>query len=490
LVLAAMIASVLLFVQISGNPYLPGTDAYYYALQVDTWARTGHLRIPDPSALFGMIGLVQRSGLSTETSVVASICLSLFVLITASGLLITKLRDPWLWGICAVWLMISPSLLFIAVEFPKTLWALVAVPLAFWSLGSKWNPFLAPILLALGAVFHRSVLVLAVALAVALLISRTGALRTFRRSWPVVIGLGGVFLAGLWIIASGELQRVPALGGLPGVLSLFSRASLPWAIKGDLALSHIVLVLVTIRSLRKKDRSLGEALVPWALLIPAWLPIAGDEVFGLGERFALLSPFLAWVGSVHLLAGAGDTRPKMPLHGMGVPILLLALGMALVPFRPGYSHPQRLDPPNAVFDRIVTALEGADIPMLICRRDLHFYYKFKTRREAFSFEPEEHWDKKRIWRVVCGISADELFSGLPNACTPDDGFARGTGIPGYFLIREDCWNEFRKGLRWEDNSGLYDRVHDSWLNPSRGRPTFLYKKHKKDVGGEFPAFKY
>ncbi len=47
-----------------------------------------------------------------------------------------------------------------------------------------------------------------------------------------------------------------------------------------------------------------------------------------------------------------------------------------------------------------------EIPMLIVHRGMHFYYKYQTGRDAFSYEPEAHWDKTRV-RPSCIKSMKE-----------------------------------------------------------------------------------
>lgn len=57
-----------------------------------------------------------------------------------------------------------------------------------------------------------------------------------------------------------------------------------------------------------------------------------------------------------------------------------------------------------------------EIPMLIAHRGIHFYYKYKTKNEAFSYKPEKHWNKQRIWRLIYGITPEKLYNYLPEEC--------------------------------------------------------------------------
>jgi hypothetical protein len=48
--------------------YLPGADAYYYALQVQSLLVSGHLKVPDVCVLYYLVALVCQTGTSIETS--------------------------------------------------------------------------------------------------------------------------------------------------------------------------------------------------------------------------------------------------------------------------------------------------------------------------------------------------------------------------------------------------------------------------------------
>src|SRR6185437_9572075 len=119
------------FRQLQARRFLCGPDGYYYALQADTWARTGRLKIPDSSAIPRVMGLIQRAGISTETAVKAAWAGLVFLAWLALLPLLFEIPSAaWRWGMLA-WILLSPSLLFNAVEFPRLFLALAMVPVWF-----------------------------------------------------------------------------------------------------------------------------------------------------------------------------------------------------------------------------------------------------------------------------------------------------------------------------------------------------------------------
>ncbi len=103
---------------------------------------------------------------------------------------------------------------------------------------------------------------------------------------------------------------------------------------------------------------------------------------------------------------------------------------------------------------------------------MHFFYKYTPRRDAFSYEPEPHWNKHRVWRLVYGAAPEEIFAYLPASC--------GWG-------REDCFTSLRAAVDGNANPQLHTLLWQNDINPSKARPAFLYAKHQGDEAEEFPA---
>ncbi len=493
LILAAstFVASVLLCREFAHEPYLRGADAYYYALQAEYWAKTGSVKIPDSSPIHRITGSIEKAGLTGESAVRVWETFSLFLLGLAALTLVSRRHDfknVLLW-FC---LSLSPSLLFTAVEFPKFFSAILLVPLWYTALKSNFYPRRSAILLAtLSVLLHRAALPLAVAFAVAVVIPGR---RWTSLSRKTVLAFGStciVAVTGYWVIFRDhfhwlDLDRISFLSfqdARPGIVGLLSRPFLPWAIRIEVALVLVGFGIWTAR--RWKDRSI-EWLLPMALCLPAFIPFGSEEVLGVGERYALLLPAFLVISMIFLSIKNGEpVRWARPQQTAAV---FLA---AAVPFFSGprldLAHPRSLDTDLPAFEQLVREISPIAPPMLIARKDFVFFYKFRLMREAFPYEPEDHWDKTRIWRLVYAVTPEEINYYLSERCGWEGGLVQSLPVSEYNLIREDCWEEMRAKISPSENPDLYHRVGETWLNPSRKRPSFLYPKHADEKNSEFPA---
>ncbi len=480
--LSLVVFSVLLFWQLSQDTFLRGPDAYYYALQADYWATTGNVKIPDSSIVHRINGLLTRAGMGAETAIRLWTCLALLILGLLSGLLLRH-SNTFLMVSVTGWLLLSPSLLFIAIEFSTLFSMLFVWPIVVYFLTRPKPYTILAIVPALLAVFiHKAAIPLSVLICVLVLLENRQTL--FYRHKTVLAMLTSVVLvAGLYFLKSDhlhwlDLQRLGNWHNLsPGVVTLLSREAVPLAIKLELIGSILLLSVAIVFYLKRTPDQRWPVYYALALMIPAWFPFSADEVLGAGERYAMLIPFLVML-SVLLLASKQTAEVK-PKQAYAAPLLLITLLTASF-WRLSYSHPTYLDPDNRAYANISQQILQNDIPMLIAHRGLNFYYKFKTHRESFPYEPESHWNKLRIWRLTYNITADEFTYHLPEPCDWGSGLVKSVDEKNYYLIREDCWVKFREAIREEENQDLYDRIWHYWRNPSKTRPGFLYRKHKND----------
>jgi len=480
--LSLALFSLLLFWQFSQDEFLRGPDAYYYALQADYWATTGNVKIPDSSIVHRINGVLTRTGMGAETAVRTWTCFSLLILGLLSGLTIRRSNTLLLAGL-AGWLLLSPSLLFTAIEFSSLFSMLLVWPVVMYCLTRPKPYTLFAILPALLAVFmHKAAIPLSSLICVLVLLENRSLI--FHRRKLVLMAMAvTVGIAGLYFLKSDHFHWLDLhrLGDWqnpsPGVVTLLNREAVPQAIKLEL-LGSIFLFLVAIAAyLKRNPHQRWSAYYAVALVIPAWIPFSADEVLGVGERYALLMPFLA-VLSVLMLASKQTIDVKLR-HASLVPIGYLIFFLASF-WRLSYSHPRYLDPDNRIYANVTQQIAQDNIPMLIAHRGLNFYYKFKTHKESFPYEPEPHWNKTHIWRLTYEITADEFTYHLPDACQWNSGLIKSTNENGYFLIREDCWAKFRETVHEDEDQYLYDRIWHYWRNPSKARPDFLYRKHENE----------
>lgn len=477
--LLAALASFLLWKTLSQEAHLRGADAYYYALQSHYYAVTGAVKIPDPSFIHRVNGSLESWGWSTEQAIRFWTCLSLFLsFLTAWILALLPPRKPL--AISSLLLMLyllSSSQLFMALEFPKMFSGVLLLPLWFCPLLGR-RPWLSLLPAAASVWLHKAALPWALLWIAGLFLFPR--LRRFRSG-----GKGGVLALAAVLLAAGGLlyfspqgQRLSFANLQVGYWSLLLRSHLPIGLRVEMLLAPLVYALCAWRA---RGESAWRILLPLALCLPAFLPLGVGEVWSVGERYALCVPSILWSGSLFLLAGIPE---KSSWAWMGCMLLPLALFPAS---RLAGAHPASIDPDFQAYERVVEELKDRDIPMLIAHKGLVFSYKYKLMREAFPYEPESHWDKKRLWRLLYAIRPEELDYYLPESCSWGSGLVQALAEPDYALIREDCWEIFRSKVPSGENEDLYHRIWGTWLNPSQKRPAFLYEKHRSDAIEEFPA---
>jgi hypothetical protein len=481
---------VALVVVMFSNSYLRGCDAYYYALQCDWLVKHDSLRIPDISVVFSIMALFQHMGLNSESAVKLWACLSIgfawlvgftYLRRNISGVLLIPL---------GLWFTFSPSLVFLSIEFPKMSILPALFTLAFmYASKEKWGR--AVFCMVVGVLFHRSAIVYVILMAGVMLSTKPFHRKIMnRRQWMlIVIGSLGFFGWVLVHYSVLDLGRLVGNNYEPGILTLLKRDALPWPIKTELYLSVIALIGTAFYASISKKQA-GKMWFPFVLLIPSVFPLGIDDVMSAGERFALFFPWISLNGILFLMSDVkmGVMAERRTIVRLGIVGASVSLTL-MFPRWLEECHPRSLDPDYPVFSRITNVLKDREIPMLVCRKDYHFFYKYKTGRDAFSYEPEAHWDKKRIWRLVYGVRWDELMARMD--CDRNDQEWGPIQLPGdkYLLLREDAWDEYRNKVHWEDDSTLFHLVKESWLNPSQPRPAFLYGKHKDDPKTEFDALK-
>lgn len=496
-------------------PFLRGADAYYYALQIRALRELGKLLIPDASLLFPLMAFTCRAGLGYEQTVNLWM-----VLIQLAGALNLFLASRWMaeqnkdrpaaGGLLFLWALLSPTFLFTCIEFPKYALGLAFLPL--WPVGlvnrRYWPVSVGALLLA--CLTHRACFGFAGLAAAGLLFALW---RKKGRGWVValladwgrkrvLLAAGGLLLLviafGL-IIAQGsyfswaDFTRFNWEEMQPSFLTFLRREGIPLALKAESVLAMVVAGLLLWRRGRGKDDGRPVAAGLWwpFLLFLLVFPLGSTEIMGIPERLSLALPLVTLV----LLAGGGlpgDAGRCAPFSWrrttVGWVLLVLTLtGLVSPGFCFSLAHPERLDPDYGLYEEVTMVLAGLELPMVIAHRGLNFYYKYRTLREAFHYEPEAHWPKELVWRVAYGITPAEWAAYLPPDCRWESG--KLITLPGpYSLVREDVWHRFREAVRQSGDEYLQERVLALWLNPSQRRPGFLYEKHQSGADeGVFSA---
>jgi hypothetical protein len=278
-----------------------------------------------------------------------------------------------------------------------------------------------------------------------------------------------------------------------GWITFLGREATPLILKIEVVLTLLLIGgIITYNTVAKeKLLTLGSWLwLPFFFFMAAF-PLGSIEVMGVAERLCLAIPLVA---VIFVLSLSLDSRGKKgwalrslrikktvsSIVMIGVSSLLLLVQVFPADYL-NLVHPAHLNPDYGLYDAVTEILAEREIEMLIAHRGLNFYYKYQTLREAFHYEPEDHWPKELIWRVVYGISPSEWAFYLPSEFLWESGNLS-TLVGPYSLIREDGWVNFRDSVRNSKDLYLQERVFSLWLNPAQRRPAFLYQKHSEEEG--------
>ena len=289
------------FASLAGSPFLRGADAYYYALQIRSLVETGALKMADAAPLLPLMAGTARLGLSYERTIILWSLLGQFVFglnVLIAFRVICGQDAEWSRALPPfVWALLSPTLTFTCLEFPKYALALAFLPL--WPLGlvrRRWWPFsLAALLFACAN--HRALVGLA-GLTVLGLAAAAIVRRRVKPRHPLigVIGLAGLGLAvilfGRDYFSLADLRRIDLHGLQPGLWTFLARPAIPPALKVE-ALFPLALTAWWWISARGRNPAATVLRVFGLLALLVLIPLGSQEVMGLPERLVLLLPVLA-----------------------------------------------------------------------------------------------------------------------------------------------------------------------------------------------------
>ncbi|MCB9792642.1 MAG: hypothetical protein H6741_07915 [Alphaproteobacteria bacterium] len=456
------------------TPHPTGTDGYYYVVQVENWARTGALHVPDGSWSLRALGLAAWAtgepilGVKLGAAALAALCVPAAWL---AGRRLAGAGGAWA---LAAWALASPTLTHLAGDFPKNLGAVapLLLVLGLWperGRSTRWG-LLAGAALAAATAHRLGAGLLLLGLLGAALgegarrLAGPGVSWGSRPRWLGALLLtGGAFLA-LSLTRSGLLHPAD-LERLTGQLDLSLGAPPPWpwfslrntrlAQQAELALVWPAAALALVQALRRP------ALRPLALagllaLGPTLLPWRRDTL-DLGYRLSLMGPILA----VPLLIGLTENRWRElgPRLGRWSLALALLAPLSLLGFAPQET------PPYARFERLIERLPRPLPTLLIAHQGINFLYDHRTGEEAMAWAPEPELDRAGVGRVAWGIRDSEWRA-----------YARGAAVSRldaeYDYVEEADWEAFLSRAEVEGDEDLRARLQD-WRNPRRVRPASL-----------------
>jgi hypothetical protein len=492
--IALLLLQVVVFTRfLAGFRYLPGADAYYYALQAQSLLDTGHLKVHDGDLVHYLVAATSHGGLSIESA----FKIVLTAIFAAHGLgfllLLLRLKEKVQPLAALLWVLSSGVIAFHVIEFPKLSLGLAMVPFWLWLIlnpgpGTRRRLLSLAVLLIAACFIHPVMAALAVVFSGAAIFeyaSRSDALGSPHKTLLAAF-TGCAFLAAILAIRLFALgPRLASLlrPGPPAILGLVRSPDIPFEMKLVIFSLWILLglcLVVYLRTLSFKKQFVILSLA--ALSLPLW-PEHEPGLQDLGARLAAMSIFLALPLAVVLAnEGAGHKlcirlQPPWPQRAA---VLLTAVALAILPLRLDRYHDALMTDDYAHYEKVVSALGHREIPMLIAHRGLDFFYTYRLRRDAFHFDPEAGWNRLEIWRVAARITPEEVAYYSPPSCPWGES---GQSIPGtdFLLIREDCWEQMRAAIKDSDNPDLYIEVWRDPENPSQPRPEFLRVRHEGSV---------
>lgn len=487
--LATLIGAVFQYRSLTDAPFLPGSDIYYYALQVRWILETGHLKIPDSSPVHWlMVPFAKIAG----TPALGVALYSIVTLLALKAVLLVLIQRSLRGGaflLSALWLSCSPSLFIASYEFPRQFLAALTLAAAWLALDGKgartrrvgWT------LTALAPWLHPSLVLGSLCLGyLQIQDSRLKEKLSSRRALVV----SGTLIAGLvgltWLVFSGNAARFSGGMTVPGLYSLVTRD-----VWGPLVLIELLIAIVIAQGGSKRFW-----VASLFAVAPAFLPFFNAEPMSLGVRTALLAPLL-----FHLIAskvGPGSVEPveirgpdilSWPARVVAFAILIAVQWFTISELDRGlYS---KYEPRNEEYALVEAELrELPKPPLLIVKLGLNYFLKYSLQIETFPYEPEVHWDKRLIWRLVDGVETSYFFQRSSGDCKKEEN-VRPLRTGKYVLVREDCFAALRAGFERDVDEIAYERLHDHRRNPSQHRPEWLYSKYAKgpsrDEDPRFPA---
>ena len=457
--------------------FLIGFDAYYYALQSKEWFQTGKVLIPDPSIIHRIIGAMQYTGIAAETAFKYWLTISYALFCFTYWIGVKSIKSN-IKVILVSFLLLSPSIILICIEFPKTFLLMSLFNLTIYILNKNKNHlWLIPICLG-SIVLHKMGIVLSFLFCFGYIGTKKNILKKVKENYffVLIIVIFGIIL--LYLNIATQFNRVDFTYVIPGLVSLLKNPSFNFILKCEFVFYIFILTLLVF----KLKPSLDELIITLSLLSSIFIPALGSEGFNIGARFALLCPYICLLG-FSLILKKYDVKVEKKWF-----ITVICIALILIPFRLYWSYPNKNQQHYKKYDELIYSMKQVVVPeMLIAYKNFHLYYKFKTGNESFSFEPESHWDKSRIWRLVVEVNRSQFFYYLSNEeLSQSSIYSLGNK---HTLIREDLYQLFKSKVKKENNKDLYLLLQDHAKNPAQKRPAFLLAKYKVEDDDPFSAIK-
>ena len=461
-----LMATLLRYMALAQSPYPNGWDGYYYVMQVHSWLSYGYLQSADFSLVYpyfiafsyllGDYVLAYQLGTAFLSGLLASTGYWLVYHTTGKGTMAL---------LAGSFLVFSPTLTYMASQFPKNMLGLVFLTLAlntikekkyFWFLGFAILAFIS----------HR------MTAGFCLLIGGAYLFRQLSwRWWLAIVTLLGLVTLLPGIFHYSDLQRFEGqLSWQPhfapyAFYQLFHRTMTGWW-SIEIILLVLALGVLCYYYWSDKEWRSDNDLHQWCwpcLLAIALFPFFEMAFGSMGYRFFLTFPIFL---SLYFTTKISGRR-----HWV-VPLAICFLASSF------WAHqayqPAHHDPPNKRYTVIVERLEGVfnreDYPLIIAHKGLAEMIIFKTDFDALNWAPDAHVSAKNVLRVVHNLDLPHFSKYL----NKKEMKALKKLTLHYYAVPESLWRQYLQSVKATDDQGILTRIA-AGDNPMVLRPAFLKK---------------
>lgn len=431
------------------TPFVNGSDGYYYLVQLQSWVEEGTMHSPEYSPVYPAmrVALALSGSYEQAFKLSAAAFAGLFTLFIWLFALQYSRRIPTAF-LAAAFTVFSPSLTWMAAQFPKNLLGMVGVAAFAWMLSRK-SLFGQGIAILFSGVTHK----LSGGISLLWFVFQRLSLKVILigAGLAAVLILAGIFHFSEFERFSGTLQSAPQLPQISFIQTL--EVSPLWRAEIWLALG--IWLWNVVEGVRRREK------MGWVLAIAfLWLPWWQMDPGSMGYRFFMAGMILAPVG----LAIRVQARRSLTAVCLAIACSFLAF-----PARQSYD-PGRHDPDYGYLQRVAaTATEKVRPELFICHSPLAEVITFHQGIDALPWLPEYAVPDSALWRIAADIDTEEVRYYLGNE-------AEWYPLSDYYLLlKESDWEIIRQKSEDANDEYLLNRIYSD-QNPYKIRPDFLLRR--------------
>lgn len=403
----------------------------------------------------------------------------------------------------------SPTLTYIAAQFPKNLLGVIFLNFFLLSIAINKN-ILKAVFFILTFLTHRMTAGLSVIILSFDIFVETLHAKSLQKKWFLILAAviaSVIFISILspGIIHISDLKRfegiftfIPQIAPVSFLkLMELDRVGILWCIEiFTLYLLLIILIFLCIINksfFRHLFNGGGGLWIKGGLLVCIILvfPFYKMELTGIGFRFflvfylimpLLIIPFLKMENGKWKMINGKKTNLISLFSRLGcelcmsdkVRILFTICLLSASFFSVQEYDPKKYDPPYSLYKKIAIktqqVLKLNDPELIIAHKSLAEMITFTTSIDALAWQPEYEIEENKLWRITYGIKNHEFKKYLNK-----DEFKYLKRISlNYNLIREDCWQKFIKKVAIVNDIEVLNKIY-SWENPYKKRPGYLLR---------------